>query len=89
MGSPKKAAPAAQITAMVPNNDMGMAKSTFTVAENDPKKSQQTNEVSNTARTSSVSISCTDSSMNTVVSNRTSISIPWGRVLRSPGRGVA
>ncbi len=59
---------------------MGIAKSTFIVAESEPRKSQQTPAVRMTASTSSSAISFTDSSMKPVVSKRTSTFIPSGSV---------
>ncbi len=67
-------------TAMVPSSDIGIAKSTFMVADSDPRKTQHTKAVRMTARPSSIAISLTDSLMKTVVSKRTSSFIPGGSV---------
>jgi hypothetical protein len=53
--------PAAQMMATVPNNDIGMARSTLSVADSEPRNSQHTSDVSTTASTSSISISWIES----------------------------
>src|SRR3569833_3416128 len=59
-------------TAIVPSSDIGIANSTFSVDDSEPRNSQHTIAVRITASTSSSPISLTDSLMNWVVSNSTS-----------------
>jgi hypothetical protein len=66
--------------ATVPRSDIGMAMITFSVAPNDPRKSQQMKAVRITDSSSSNWISRTDSSMNCVESKLMPSSIPAGRV---------
>ena len=54
------------MTATVPSSDIGIASTTLSVLESEPRNSQQTSAVRTTARPSSSSISWTDSSMKTV-----------------------
>ncbi len=72
--------PRKKITATVPRSDIGIARTTFSVEERDPRNIQQTRAVSRTERTSSNWISWTDSSMNVVESKLIPISIPSGSV---------
>ena len=65
---------------MVPSSDIGIANSTFIVADREPRKTQQTMAVRMTASPSSMAISLTDSLMNTVVSKMTSSFMPGGSV---------
>src|SRR6185295_5237208 len=75
--------PAKYIAANVPKTETGIASTTFNVDDNEPRKSQQTNAVSKTDRTSVSLISSTASLMNLLLSKRTSSDSPSGRVLRS------
>src|SRR5512140_2693289 len=63
-------------TAMVPPSDIGIANTTLSVDDSEPRNSQQTAAVSTTASPSSSSISSTDSVMKLVVSNSTSTCMP-------------
>ena len=63
---------------MVPRSDIGIASTTLSVLDNDPRNSQHTSAVKISARNSSSSISLTDSSMKMVVSASTSTFIPLG-----------
>ena len=67
------------MNAIVPSSDIGIANSTLSVADTEPRNSQQTIAVSTTASTSSMPISSTDSLMKSVVSNSTWIFMPGGR----------
>jgi hypothetical protein len=68
------------MVAIVPSSDMGIASTTFTVLENEPRNIQQTSAVSRTAMISSNCTSCTDSSMYLVESKMTVACMPSGRV---------
>ena len=63
-----------------PSSDIGIAISTLSVAENDPRKIQQTSPVNTSARPSSRMISSIESEMNCVVSKMTSMCIDAGSV---------
>ena len=56
------------MTATVPSSDIGIASTTLSVLESEPRNSQHTSAVSRQASSSSNSISWTDSSMNRVES---------------------
>ena len=70
------------ITMNVPRIEVGIARSTLIVVENDPRNSQQTNPVRSAARTSVSRISSIARSMNTVLSKRTPTLTPSGRSAR-------
>ena len=67
----------------VPRIEVGMARSTFTVVDQEPRKSQHTSPVRTEARTRVNRISLIACSTKTVVSQFTSRLRPSGRLLRS------
>src|SRR5437868_6401419 len=75
--------PQKYITANVPKTETGMASTTFSVEDNEPRKNQQTSAVRQHERNSVNSISCTASLINTLLSTRTSRLSPLGSVLFS------
>ena len=71
------------MTPTVPSSDMGMASTTLSVLDSEPRNTQHTSAVSRHASSSSISISCTLSSMKRVESKLMPSSMPSGRSLRS------
>ena len=64
--------------ATVPSSDIGMARTTLSVLESEPRNSQHTSAVSTHASRSSSSISCTVSSMKRVESKLMPTFMPSG-----------